>query len=163
MKLLHGTNVVINRPDLNLCHSHNDFGKGFYLTPSWNRAWEMGRRRRDFLGGNIVVNAFRFSKKEAIKAGLKVVTFDGFTTDWAEFIIRNRDENFFAHKYDIVIGPVADAILDQEIFKYKRVYKADYLKKENLEVFIKNVSQYGTSYIQYCFCTDSSLKFLNKE
>lgn len=44
MKLLHGTNEIIRHPDISKCKSKNDFGKGFYLTPSWNRAWEMGRR-----------------------------------------------------------------------------------------------------------------------
>lgn len=44
MKLLHGTNEIIHRPDISKCKSKNDFGKGFYLTPSWNRAWEMGRK-----------------------------------------------------------------------------------------------------------------------
>lgn len=54
MKLLHGTNEMIRRPDISKCRSKNDFGKGFYLTTSWNRAWEMGRRRVDFYGGSII-------------------------------------------------------------------------------------------------------------
>jgi len=41
MKLLHGSNTVIVHPDINKCQSKNDFGKGFYMTTSWNRAWEM--------------------------------------------------------------------------------------------------------------------------
>ena len=43
-------------------------------------------------------------------------------------MIRNRDEEFFHHNYDIVIGPVADAILDQEIFRFKREYPKTYLE-----------------------------------
>lgn len=45
MKLLHGSNVEIEHPLLEKCQSNNDFGQGFYMTPSWQRAWEMGRRR----------------------------------------------------------------------------------------------------------------------
>lgn len=72
-------------------------------------------------------------------------------------MIRNRDEEFFSHNYDIVIGPVADAILDQEIFRYKREFLKTYLEDKNLEVFIQHVSQFGSSYVQYCFCTEKAL------
>ena len=32
MRLLHGSNVEIVKPDLAMCQSMNDFGRGFYLT-----------------------------------------------------------------------------------------------------------------------------------
>lgn len=34
MRLLHGSNVAVKKPDLKWCQSKNDFGRGFYLTPS---------------------------------------------------------------------------------------------------------------------------------
>ena len=34
MRLLHGSNVAVKNPDLKWCQSKNDFGRGFYLTPS---------------------------------------------------------------------------------------------------------------------------------
>ncbi|MBQ8070568.1 MAG: DUF3990 domain-containing protein [Bacteroidales bacterium] len=158
MKLLHGSNVVVKKPDLNLCRSKNDFGKGFYMTPNWNRAWEMGKRRKNILqSGEITVNAFNFSLKEAKAAGLKIAIFSGFTIEWARFIINNRDNEFFSHNYDIVIGPVADAILDQEIYRHKMLFGAKYLEDEPLKAFIGKVSQFGSSYIQYCFCTQNAL------
>ena len=45
MRLLHGSNVEIVQPDLVKCQSKNDFGRGFYLTPQWQRAYMMGKRR----------------------------------------------------------------------------------------------------------------------
>ena len=37
-------------------------GRGFYLTPSWSRAWEMGKRRKNIKQeGEITVNPFSFS------------------------------------------------------------------------------------------------------
>lgn len=127
MRLLHGSNVEVRKPDLKECHSKNDFGLGFYLTPSWNRAWEMGKRRVSIQQkGEITVNAFNFNLKKAKEAGLNVASYPGFSVEWARFVIRNRDEEFFHHNYDIVIGPVADAILDQEIFRFKREYPKTY-------------------------------------
>ena len=109
MRLLHGSNVEVKKPDLKECHSKNDFGRGFYLTPSWNRAWEMGKRRVSIQQkGEITVNAFNFNLKKAKEAGLNVASYTGFSVEWARFVIRNRDEEFFHHNYDIVIGPVAD-------------------------------------------------------
>jgi len=162
MKLLHGSNVVIVRPDINKCQSKNDFGKGFYMTPNWNRAWEMGRRRKDFYGGSITVNAFELNNSSVKAAGLKVLRFDGFTIEWARFIIQNRDVPFFSHSYDIVIGPVADAILDNVLFLYRQKYGKQYLEDDPLKEFISMVSQFRTSYIQYCFCTQKSIDILKK-
>lgn len=44
MRLLHGSYTEILTPDLSKCKGKNDFGKGFYLTPNWKRAWQMGKR-----------------------------------------------------------------------------------------------------------------------
>jgi len=160
MKLLHGSNMVITKPDINKCQSKNDFGKGFYLTPSWNRAWEMGRRRVDFYGGSIMVNAFILNQKAAKDKGLKILHFQGFTVEWARFVIQNRDIPYFNHPYDIVIGPVADAILDTVLFSYRLKYGQRYLDDEPLQEFINSVSQFGSRYVQYCFCTQKSIESL---
>lgn len=163
MKLLHGTNGLILKPDINKCKSKNDFGKGFYLTPSWNRAWEMGRRRVDFYGGEITVNAYDFNLKAAMSSGLKVLKFEDFTIDWARFVIQNREVPFFSHSYDIVIGPVADAILDSVLFLHKNEFGPKrYLEDGPLEQFIGKVSQFGSSYTQYCFCTQKAIETLKK-
>lgn len=163
MKLLHGSNMVIDNPDLAKCHSNNDFGKGFYLTPQWNRAWGMGKRRKDFYGGTIVVNVFYFYPKKSLEKGLKILSFKGFTTSWASFIIQNRYNKDFKHDYDVVIGPVADAIIDEEIRKYVHKHPEDYLNDDNLKEFIHEISPFGSDYVQYCFCTDKALQELIKD
>ena len=161
MRLLHGSNVVVKKPDLKKCQSKNDFGRGFYLTPNWNRAWEMGKRRMIIKQtGNITVNPFDFNLKKAREKGLNVASFSDFSVEWARFVIRNRDEEFFTHNYDIVIGPVADAILDLEITRYKREYPNNYMENKNLEVFIQRISQFGSSYVQFCFSTERAIKEL---
>lgn len=163
MKLLHGSNMVIDRPDLSKCHSNNDFGKGFYLTPQWKRAWGMGKRRRDFYGGSIVVNTFYFYPKRSIENGLKILSFNGFTTSWAAFIIKNRHVKDFTHEYDVVVGPVADAIVDDVIKWYILRHPDDYLEETNLREFVNSVSQFGTDYVQYYFCTEKALQELIKD
>lgn len=45
-----------------------------------------------------------------VKVILKSNSLAGYTIEWAEFILlnRNNNTNIQAHDYDIVIGPIAD-------------------------------------------------------
>lgn len=163
MRLLHGSYMDITKPDLALCKANNDFGKGFYLTPDWKRAWQMAKRSSVVHHGRITVNAFLFYPKKCEERGFCIKKFDGFTSEWAKFILDNRGCSNFKHGYDIVIGPVADAIIDQEIDAYKHEYGKAYLEDANLKTFASRVSQFGYDYIQYCFCTQRAIDELIKD
>lgn len=82
MRLLHGSYTEILTPDLSKWKGKNDFGKGFYLTPNWKRAWQMGKRSTFLHGGKITVNAFLFYPNIGEKNGLQIKIFEGFTTEW---------------------------------------------------------------------------------
>lgn len=163
MRLLHGSYIEITTPDLSKCKSHNDFGKGFYLTPNWKRAWQMGKRSSFIHNGTITVNAFLFYPKRCEQKGFSIKIFDGFTSEWAKFILQNRENADFKHGYDIVIGSVADAIVDQEIEHYKEEFGMAYLEEAHLKEFASRISQFGHEYIQYCFCTQRAIDELIKD
>ena len=163
MRLLHGSNIEIRQPDLRMCKSNNDFGRGFYLTPQWQRAFLMAKRRAGRDGGNPVVNAFLFNEIKALKAGLKIKRFKGFSSEWARFVIYNRTDRNFSHDYDIVIGPVADTFVDKEIERHRLKYGTGYLETEALLDFAEHVSQFGDDYEQYCFTTGESISKLIRE
>ena len=163
MRLLHGSNVEIAKPDLAMCQSMNDFGRGFYLTPQWQRPYLMAKRRAGRDGGWPVVNSFLYYPTSAQEHGLKVKEFKGFSAEWSKFIILNRSDERFTHDYDVVIGPVADAFVDREIERHKRKYGPRYLDTEALLDFAEHVSQFGNKYVQYCFCTERAIKELIKE
>ena len=163
MRLLHGSNVEIDQPDLVKCQSMNDFGRGFYLTPQWQRAYLMAKRKAGRDGGEPVVSPFLYYPTNAQEHGLRVKEFRGFSAEWSKFIIQNRSDETFSHDYDVVIGPVADAFVDKEIERHKQKYGVRYLETESLLDFAEHVSQFGIKYIQYCFCTERALKELIKE
>lgn len=163
MRLLHGSNVEIDQPDLVKCQSMNDFGRGFYLTPQWQRAYLMAKRKAGRDGGEPVVSPFLYYPTNAQEHGLRVKEFRGFSAEWSKFIIQNRSDENFSHDYDVVIGPVADAFVDKEIERHKQKYGDRYLETESLLDFAEHVSQFGIKYIQYCFCTERALKELIKE
>ena len=163
MRLLHGSNVEIIQPNLKKCQSLNDFGRGFYLTPQWQRAYLMAKRRAGRDGGEPVVNPFLYFPTSVQDHGLKVKDFKGFSAEWSKFIILNRTDESFSHDYDIVIVPVADAFVDKEIERHKQKYGPRYLETAALLDFAEHVSQFGNKYIQYCFCTEKAIKELIKE
>ena len=110
-----------------------------------------------------MVNPFLYYPTSAQEHGLKVKEFKGFSAEWSKFIIQNRSDETFSHDYDVVIGPVADTFVDKEIERHKQKYGIHYLETEALLDFAEHVSQFGSNYIQYCFCTERALKELIKE
>lgn len=55
----------------------------------------MGKRSTFLHGGKITVNAFLFYPNIGEKKGLQIKIFEGFTTEWAKFILQNREESGF--------------------------------------------------------------------
>ena len=103
MRLLHGSNIEIVKPNLKKCQSRNDFGCGFYLTQQWQRAYLMAKRRASRDGGEPVVTPFMYYPTKAQEHGLKIKEFKGFSAEWSKFIILNRSDKTFTHDYDIVM------------------------------------------------------------
>ena len=87
MRLLHGSNVYIVTPNLKKCQSKNDFGRGFYLTPQWQRAYQMAKRRVGRDGGEPVVTPFLYYPTKAQEHRLNVKEFKGVSAEWSKFII----------------------------------------------------------------------------
>lgn len=164
MRLLHGSYLDIEVPSLDFCRSNNDFGRGFYLTTDWQRAYGMAKRSCALHGIQVpVVNQFLFYEKRAAGNGCLIKKFQGFTVEWGKFILLNRENAVYSHDYDIVIGPVADDIVQRRIDEHKRRFGPDYLHDDAIIELIQNISQFGYKYIQYCFCTDKALRQLIKD
>lgn len=166
MKLYHGSNQRIEEVDLSLSQDFKDFGTGFYLTPDFQRAVLMANRRKMIENeGEATVNPFIFTRSTC-KDDIKIKEFKKCDSEWALFILLNRDKEAnppFRHDFDIVIGPVADGRIDSLIYKYKAKYKEDYMERENLQKLANKLKYPGEPYIQYCFCTEDSLKYLFRD
>ena len=160
MILYHGTNCSIDKIDLNKCRPYKDFGKGFYLTTIQEQAEKMAHRVARIYGGEPTVNVYEF---DGIPAGLKVRRFESPTQDWAMFVIRNRnadtDPNHSYdynsdHRYDIVMGPVANDDLALLFRQFSNgMISVDVLIKE---MEFKNLTN------QYSFHTEKATALLRK-
>ncbi|MBQ7946431.1 MAG: DUF3990 domain-containing protein [Bacteroidales bacterium] len=121
MKLYHGSNVEIEQIDLNRGRRGKDFGRGFYVNPEYLQAVEFCSNvvRRESCGVP-TVTAFEFD--ETALEVLKVKHFEGYSKEWAEFILMNRNNTSEdnVHPYDIVIGPIANDSVGTQIRRLMR-------------------------------------------
>ena len=157
MKLYHGSNIAIDKIDLSKGHVNKDFGKGFYLTSLPAQAQEMAKRKaRQVLDGTPRVTVYDFDNSCLTTGELKVKTFDTVSIEWAEFILSNRHatRNGFHHDFDIVIGPVADDGVVQQLDLYEMGIITIEQPVEAL--------RYRKLNDQYFFGTDRAIKYLKR-
>lgn len=155
MKLYHGTNVDFDVIDLTKSNKYKDFGQGFYLTDIRSQAEELAAKKSRLFGGYPVIQEYEFDESLLSGAELKVLKFDKPSTEWAEFIFKNRNrDNNFTHDYDIVIGPIAN---DGVAYLLGR-YEEGTLTIEELsdKLDFKKLNS------QYFFGTNKSLKYLKR-
>lgn len=155
MKLYHGSNVEIEYVDLSRGRRGKDFGKGFYANPDYMQAVEFCSNvvRRE--GSGIpTVTSFEFD--ESALDLLNIKRFDGYTQEWAEFILMNRNNisDKPAHDFDIVIGPIADDGVGTQIRRLSRGFIT-------FDAFLEEL-KYSKVSIQYFFGTEKALKYLRK-
>ena len=155
MKLYHGSNVEIEYVDLARGRRGKDFGKGFYANPDYMQAVEFCSNvvRRE--GSGIpTVTSFEFD--ESALDMLNIKRFDGYTQEWAEFILMNRNNisDKPAHDFDIVIGPIADDGVGTQIRRLSRGFIT-------FDAFLEEL-KYSKFSIQYFFGTEEAIKYLKK-
>lgn len=121
IKLYHGSNEIVEHPELGKGRVNNDFGQGFYCTMLYELACEWASKRED---ANCYVNEYRLDL-----SGLKVLdlTDPAYNVlNWIALLIQNRIftsaasisaqaqeyliENFSldVSGYDVIIGNRAD-------------------------------------------------------
>ena len=155
MKLFHGSNVEIESIDLARGRRGKDFGKGFYANPDYMQAVEFCSSviRREGVGVP-TVTSFEFD--ESALNVLNVMRFDGYSKEWAEFILLNRNNtsDVPAHDYDIVVGPIADDGVGTQIRRLSRGFIT-------FDAFLEEL-KYSKVSIQYFFGTEEAIKYLKK-
>ena len=155
MKLYHGSNVEIESIDLARGRRGKDFGKGFYANPDYMQAVEFCSSviRREGVGVPTVTS---FDFDESALNVLNVMRFDGYSKEWAEFILLNRNNtsDVPAHDYDIVVGPIAEDGVGTQIRRLSRGFIT-------FDAFLEEL-KYSKVSIQYFFGTEEAIKYLKK-
>lgn len=119
--LYHGSYTETKQINLGLCYGGLDFGKGFYLTSSYQQAKDYipasirkNIRRNvlppDFNVSDGRISVFRFHKSDNIK----IHCFDTANSDWLHYVSANRNSSLFPDllqefsAYDIIGGKIAN-------------------------------------------------------
>ena len=152
IQLYHGSTVNIERIDLQKSRPNKDFGRGFYLSADRQQAWRMGEFKALTEGGVPVMNTYLFDETVLTSGELRVLTFESYTREWAEFIFLNRNNRSVkpAHDYDIVYGPIANDRVGVQIGKYEA-------GDITLDQFLENLKYMKLVTFQYFFGTARAL------
>ncbi len=157
IELYHGSTVNIERIDLTKSRPNKDFGCGFYLSADREQAWRMGEFKALTEGGSPVMNTYLFDEQLLSSGVLRVLTFEGYSREWAEFIFLNRNNKSIApaHDYDIVYGPIANDRVGVQIGKYEA-------GDITLDQFLNNLKYMKGVTFQYFFGTERAIAKLTK-
>ena len=157
MKLYHGSYTTIEIIDLAKSRPFKDFGRAFYLSADEQQAWERAYAATTLLGGEASVTEYEFDEQVMTSGELKVLRFDDYSEEWADFVFANRkrQKTPFMHDYDIVYGPIANDNVGEQVV----LFKGGYISKERFLRKLKNMR--GITF-QYAFCTDAAISKLKK-
>ena len=113
MILFHGSNIVVEKPLVNVGRIELDFGPGFYLTSLREQAERWARRvcviRRST---SPVISRFTFDE-ENLPADMKRLNLNHYDQEWLDFIVASRRGEKVWLGYDIIEGGVAnDQVID---------------------------------------------------
>jgi hypothetical protein len=158
IKLYHGSNQKIEKPDLVHSKPFKDFGRGFYLSPDKQQAWDMAFQKvSQTQQGKDEVTEFIFDETAMQSPDLKILTYPDYCEEWALFVLKNRDRNAQhpTHDYDIVYGPIAD---DGVTYQLRR-YEGGVISLKRLVEELKYAK--GITF-QYYFGTERAIKLLKR-
>lgn len=157
IKLYHGSTVDIEHIDILKSRPNKDFGRGFYLSADRQQAWRMGEFKALIEGGSPVMNTYLFNEQVLTSGELRVLTFEGYTREWADFIFLNRNNKTTipVHDYDIVYGPIANDRVGVQIGKYEA-------GDITLDQFLENLKYMKGVTFQYYFGTERAIAKLTK-
>ncbi len=151
MKVFHGTNTVIERPQIINRFKTLDFGEGFYTTKNENQAKEFAvkvyERRSPKLSP--IVNCYEINEDFN---QFSILTFDAPNEKWLDFVIERRKGVVLSEKYDLIIDPVAN----EDVFGTIILYEAGQLDKESAIKRFKVKELYH----QVVFCNEVALSEL---
>ena len=97
MLLYHGTPQEFNKPSLEKCKPHRDFGCGFYLAQNYYDALPLAIKHSPV--------GFVYTYELNDTDDLSVIVLDGYSNEWLDLVVRSRLGS--PPNVDLVIGNMA--------------------------------------------------------
>ena len=150
MILYHGSCCIVDRPRIIVPSRTLDYGSGFYTTRSEKQAYDWALKKISPSNPTNYVNVYEFDESQL--SDLKVLWFDKPSSEWVDFVMRNRQDDGFQHDYDVVYGPVAN----DRVYVQFSLYEQGFLSKEGLLTELKVYDLID----QMLFHTDKAVRLL---
>lgn len=157
MRIYHGSNVVVNRPEILEEQRMLDFGKGFYTTKNEEQAQRWAQKvsaRRNSNKG--CISAYEFDYENASKE-LDIIRFETADEKWLEFVCSCRKGEDFPKNYDMVFGPVADDNVYETVQLYELgvLKTAEALERLKIEKLYNQILFHSEKSLNYCSYIES--------
>ena len=172
LTVYHGSNIVVDKPEIRSVSRPLDFGVGFYVTTIQKRAEEWAQKKALKENGLPIVSVYS-SDISCLKKHLSLKRFDGTSNNWLSFILRHRKTSAYIvhrvlvngfprrrlvpkpgvhHDYDLVMGEVAN----DDVFDAIEFFESGVIRIEELRDRLKTKKVND----QLCFCTQGTLDYL---
>lgn len=168
LALYHGTTHDFVEIDVRRGKPYKDFGQGFYLAGTYERAQNIAVRNRRIeeqrlraIGDDtklpVFVYTYEFNLLEMDK--LNVKRFETANREWLKFVIENRMNRTRQHNYDVVIGPTANDDTRTSIRAVMNASNGAILSDTALDLLIEMLEPNNLPE-QYFFGTDAATAML---
>lgn len=157
MILYHGTYLNFDRIDLSKSNKGKDFGKGFYLSDSYDQALKLATFKSIQYKTDPVVISYEFDYNVLFDVNLNFLSFETYSVEWSDFILRNRmnETDINIHDYDIVYGPIANDKIGVQIRNLLE-------NNIDIEIFRERLKYIKGITFQYFFGTEKAISKLNR-
>jgi len=156
MKLYHGSDMIVMKPQIVAANRLLDFGEGFYTTTNYDQAvrWagKVSLRRNTAVQ---YISAYEL-ELDKVKELLSIIEFKKPDEDWLEFICACRSGKNIGIDYDIVIGPVADdnVYTTVKLFETGVLDKDETIKRLKVEKLFDQVLFHNEEALAFCKYTN---------
>jgi len=152
MKLYHGSNQIVEKPQLLTAVRGLDFGKGFYTTSNYEQAARFTenvvKRKKS---GKRTVSIYEINETVLYET-CSVLKFENPSEEWLDFVSQNRTDAYSGKIYDVVIGPVAN----DTVYNVIDLYIDGTFSKDEAIKRLKVRELFN----QWTFCSEESIKLL---
>jgi len=152
VKLYHGSNQIVEKPQLLTSVRGLDFGKGFYTTSNYDQAARFTenvvKRKKS---GNRTVSIYEINEIMLFEI-CSVLKFENPSEEWLDFVSLNRTNTYSGKIYDVVIGPVAN----DTVYNVIDLYIDGTFSKDEAIKRLKARELFN----QWTFCSEESMKLL---
>ena len=152
MTIYHGSDVVIEHPEMLNSDRYLDFGIGFYTTSNREQAERWAEKVCFRNNSNKqIISVYNFDLYK-LKDKLKNIEFADANEAWLDFVVLNRSGKKILKKYDLVSGPVADdnVYLTIKLFESGVLNKVETIKRLKIEKLFSQILFYTLESLKYC-------------